>query len=183
MLDLPFPGCFRAKKDRVAAGESQHDPLRRDKLPITSEVRQAVHDSVLCWLATVDAHAAPSVSPKEFFALDAATLLIADIASAGSVRNIRLHPQVCVSVLDVFRQRGAKLIGLARVVAPTAPDFAKLSAPLEALTRGEFPIRNVIAVTVTRVVPIFAPSYAQYPAETEADKIAAAHLRYGVRPR
>ena len=55
----------------------------------TGEVRQAVDRSVLCWLATVDADGQPNVSPKEIFcAIDDVTLLIAEIASPVSRRNI-----------------------------------------------------------------------------------------------
>jgi len=46
--------------------------------------------SVLCWLATVDAHGQPNVSPKEVFAaFDEKHLVIAHIASPLSVKNIQ----------------------------------------------------------------------------------------------
>ena len=46
--------------------------------------------SVLCWLATVDDHGMPNVSPKEIFCCHGEReLLIANIASPQSVRNIK----------------------------------------------------------------------------------------------
>jgi uncharacterized protein len=58
---------------------------------------------VLCWLATVNAHGAPNVSPKEIFALyDTQTFIIADIRSPNSVRNIIQNPKVCISFIDIF---------------------------------------------------------------------------------
>jgi predicted pyridoxine 5'-phosphate oxidase superfamily flavin-nucleotide-binding protein len=81
-------------------------------------------DAVLCGLATVSAEGVPKVSPKEMFYLRGSdALVIADIASPVSVRNLRANPYVCVSYVDVFRQRGFKLVGKARVISPEEEDF------------------------------------------------------------
>ena len=91
--------------------------------------------SVLCWLATVDPDGWPNVSPKEIFcAYDAHTLLIANIASPGSRANVRRHPAVCVSFVDVFIQKGFKLKGIATVVESTDDPFA-LAGQLHHLSR------------------------------------------------
>jgi len=59
--------------------------------------------AVLCWLATVDPTGTPNVTPKEIFAFYGdGHLVIADIASSNSVRNIRSHPSVCVSLSMFF---------------------------------------------------------------------------------
>ena len=59
------------------------------------EVQDAASRSVLCWLATVGADGQPNVSPKEIFAVfDEAHLVIANVASPGSVRNIAVNPHV-----------------------------------------------------------------------------------------
>lgn len=60
---------------------------------------------VLCWWATADEQGQPNVSPKEVFAVvDDQHLLIANIASPVSVRNIQHNPKVCVSIIDIFVQ-------------------------------------------------------------------------------
>lgn len=145
------------------------------------EIRDRVRRSVLCWLATADASGQPNVSPKEVFALVGENkLVIAHIASPGSVANIRQQPKVCVSCVDVFEQRGVKLVGSARVVDPVDADFAPLAEPLLAKTHGVFPIRAVIEVCVNRVEPIVAPSYRLVPGTTPATQEAAALRTYGV---
>jgi len=49
---------------------------------------------------------------------------------------------------------------------------------------GRFPIRSVIAVEVSGVSAIVAPSYWLYPGETtEAGQVEAAMIRYGVTAR
>ena len=80
-------------------------------------VMRCASTSVLCWLAMVDPEGWPNVSPKEVFCTyDARTLLIANIASPGGRVNVRWHSAVCLSLVDVFVQKGFKLKGIATVV-------------------------------------------------------------------
>lgn len=139
--------------------------------------------AVLCWLATVDAANKPNVSPKEIFAKAADDhLVIADIASARSVRNIRTNPSVCVSLIDIFLQRGQKLEGSATIISPDHEDFPALTAPLLEMTGGRFPIRHVISVDIERVSAIRAPSYAFFPNRSAEELQADACRTYGVQP-
>jgi len=84
---------------------------------LTEEIKKYIDKSVLCWLATCNKDGEPNVSPKEMFTWqDEQTLLIAHIASPNSVANIRNNPNVCVSFVDVFVQKGFKLKGRARII-------------------------------------------------------------------
>lgn len=151
---------------------------------LTLDVQETAARSVLCWLATVDAQGQPNVSPKEIFAVfDDTHLVIANIASPTSVRNIEVRPQVCLSFIDVFVQKGHKVTGLARNVRPSAPDFGVWVAPLRAKAGPRFPIHSVLVVQATGVEPIVAPSYRLFPQDTtEASQVAGAMRTYGVRP-
>lgn len=151
---------------------------------LTPDVIALAERSVLCWLATVDEQGQPNVSPKEIFCLlPPASLTIANIASPTSVRNIQRSKKVCVSFVDVFVQKGYKVIGSARVVLPGDADYASRAQPLQTLVGMRFRIHSVIEVDVTAVEPIVAPSYRIYPAETtEEQQVLAAMRTYGVRP-
>ena len=151
---------------------------------LDTTVLNAMNTSVLCWLATCDAQGQPNVSPKEVFAaVDAQHLVIAHIASPRSVRNLAANPRVCVSFIDVFTQKGFKVLGDATVIRPGDPRFASLGALLLPKTQGKFPIHAAILVRVTAVEPILAPSYRLFPDETtEASQVASAMRTYGVTP-
>lgn len=151
---------------------------------LSRKIQESATRSVLCWLATVDEAGQPSVSPKEIFAVfDNEHLVIANIASPQSARNIEANPRVCVSFVDVFVQKGFKLTGMARNVKKHEPEFAAWSAPLTAMAGPRFPIHSVFVVQVTAVEPIVAPSYRLYPEDcSEASQVAAAMRRYGVAP-
>ena len=152
---------------------------------IDGSVKKSIQSSVLCWLATVDDSGQPHVSPKEIFAaVDDKHIVIAHIASPHTVRNITSHPQVCLSFVDVFVQKGFKLQGLARIVKAVDPEYSTWAAPLLPMVEGKFKIPSVIVVAVKSVDPILAPSYRFYPgATTEKDQVASAMRRYGVQPR
>jgi predicted pyridoxine 5'-phosphate oxidase superfamily flavin-nucleotide-binding protein len=148
------------------------------------EILASARKSVLCWLATADAQGQPNVSPKEIFTFyDAEYLLIANIASPKSVRNIAANPRVCVSFVDVFAQKGFKVSGVAQNIVKQDADYEKWAAPLNAMAGPRFPIRSVILIQVTACEPILAPSYQFYPDQTtEHAQTTSAMRAYGVQP-
>lgn len=149
-------------------------------------VKDAMRASVLCWCATADQGGAPNVSPKELFApLDGEALVIADIASPRTIANLRRNPAICVSFVDVFRQQGFKLTGVASVVSRDDRRYAELGEAL--LSRvgpgcARFPIRGLIHMQVADVARIVAPSYWLRPDEPVETRVAEAMRAYGVRP-
>jgi predicted pyridoxine 5'-phosphate oxidase superfamily flavin-nucleotide-binding protein len=151
---------------------------------LSDEVIDSAGRSVLCWLATSDADGMPNVSPKEIFTpWGESQILIANIASPGSVRNIEMNNKVCLCFVDVFVQKGFKLKGRARNVMPTHQDFRALLTPLESMTQGRFVIRSIILMNVTSLEPVWAPSYQFYGHEvSEATQRASAMTAYGVQP-
>jgi uncharacterized protein len=154
---------------------------RRSK--INQAIKTDIENSVLCWLATVDASGVPNVSPKEIFgSYDDDRIVIADIASSNSVSNIRAHPAVCVSFIDVFRQRGFKIVGAATIIPREADDFSVVGADLLKMAGNDFPIRNVISIEIGRISRIWAPSYSLFPDRSEADQMRSAYRTYGVLP-
>lgn len=146
------------------------------------DVLRSARHSVLCWLATVDEHGQPNVSPKEIWAVwDDQHLVIAHIASPTSVRNIAKRAKVCVSFIDVWVQKGFKVLGEARLVPKGHAEFSTWAAPLLPMAGERFPLQAVVVVRATAVEPILAPSYRFYPQETtEASQVEAAMKTYGV---
>ncbi len=151
---------------------------------LTDAVREAARRSVLCWLATVDAKGQPNVSPKEVWAIaDDQHVVVAHIASPISARNIAQQPQVCLSFVDVFVQKGFKLLGRARELRATDPEFATWAKPLLAIVGQRFTIHSVLVIHVKSVSAIVAPSYRFYPDDTtEASQVVSGMRAYKVQP-
>lgn len=149
---------------------------------LTKEVRASAEQSVLCWLATSDESGQPNVSPKEVFAIsDSQHIVVANIASPKSVKNITVNQKVCLSFIDIFVQKGFKIIGTATELKSSAPQYSHWVAPLLAMAGDRYPIRSVLVIKATAVEPIVAPSYRLYPVETtEETQVQSALHTYGV---
>lgn len=150
---------------------------------INETMRIDIENSVLCWLATVDADGTPNVTPKEIFATYSDDrIVVADIASTNTVRNIRSNPRVCLSFIDVFRQRGFKIVGHATIIASEDVDFATVGADLLKMVGDDFTIRHLISIQIEKVSRIWAPSYTHFPDRTEDERMQNAYQTYGVMP-
>jgi len=150
---------------------------------LTSDIKKYIDQSVLCWLATVSKDGVPNVSPKEIFTfLDETHIGIAHIASPNSLRNIKANPNVCVSFVDVFVQKGYKLVGQAEIITNKAPHFSVAAAKILTMAGPTFPVQALLKIKVLKIAPILAPSYLLYGDKTtEAGQIEGAMQAYKVR--
>ena len=134
---------------------------------------------VLCWLATVSEKGVPNVSPKELFVFEREKrLLMANIASPQSVKNIQANPQVCVSGVNIWTQKGLQCKGKAVVIDPKHKKFRQKVKRFEKLIQGKFKVLHIIQIQIETVKEIKAPSYLFYKDTTEQIQIEAAKKRY-----
>ena len=122
----------------------------------------------------------PNVSPKEVFVgYGEKFILIANIASPQSLKNIQQNDQVCVSFVDILIQKGFKLKGKAKIIQKGNDDFLELANPLVDITKGKYPFQEIFKIEITNVKPIIAPGYFLYPdITTEASQRASALKQY-----
>ena len=150
---------------------------------INKEVKKYIQQSILCWLATSNIKNEPNVSPKEIFTYrDHETLLIANIVSPVSIHNILENPNVCVSFVDIFVQKGFKMKGIATLIDVNDIAFKNKVKPLVDLFTDQFSITAVIEIKITSVDKIQAPSYFLYPDTTEEAQVEGAMRTYKVKP-
>ncbi len=148
---------------------------------LTPEVKKYINQSVLCWLATASAENVPNVSPKEIFTFFGEShIIIANIASPNTLRNIRQNPQICVSFIDILVQKGFQIKGTAEIVKKSASEFLELEKPLLEMTGGQFPFASITKISIEKVKPILAPRYLLFPETTEEEQIESAKRTYGV---
>ena len=150
---------------------------------LTPKISDSLDASVLCWLATISKDGTPNVSPKEIFSSYGTDhLLIANIASPGTVRNIKANPKVCVSFVEVFDQQGFKLVGTAEIIGENHSEYSDLHEPLHATATDAYPIASIIKIKIDAVEEINAPSYHLYPEIPFDERRAGAMKNYGVKP-
>lgn len=84
---------------------------------LAQEIKKSLDESVLCWLATSSLNSFPNVSPKEIFThFDDQIILVANIASPQTVKNILQNQNVCISFVHVLKQKGFQLKGKAIII-------------------------------------------------------------------
>jgi len=151
---------------------------------LNQEILNSINESVLCWLATTNVKGEPNVSPKEMFISNGPEhILIANIASPESVQNIYSNASVCLSFIDVFKQKGFKVKGLAKVIEKNNTEFQSKISVLRTLGGEEFEIKSIIEILVSSVSPIVAPSYWMFPKIKESAHVKQAMNSYGVQPK
>lgn len=148
------------------------------------EFLRCVEESVLCWLATVDARGQPNVSPKEVFCVHGGSqIFVANIASPNSVKNIKENRNVCLSFINIFKQKGYKVKGEANVYSSGEEFYKKHGTEIIKLAGDKFVVKNLIVIDAKEISEVLAPSYVFYPKTTVKDQIDSALDRYGVLPK
>jgi predicted pyridoxine 5'-phosphate oxidase superfamily flavin-nucleotide-binding protein len=145
------------------------------------DLKQSINKSVLCWLTTTSKENNPNVSPKEIFSyygVDA--IIVANIASPQTVKNIKQNNNVCISFLDILVQKGFQLKGKAELIGKTHSEFLDMEKVLTKMTGGKFPFAKITKITVEQAKPIIAPKYILYPETTEEEQIESARKLYGI---
>lgn len=87
-----------------------------------------------------------------------------------------------MSFVDVFIQKGFKLIGLASTFSEQSRDYAIKHSLLRSIAGERFPFVSVINIDVKTVSVIAAPSYFLFPETDEESQSRSAMTRYGVKP-
>ena len=149
---------------------------------LTEEFKEYIDKSVLCWLATSSAENIPNVSPKEIFSYyKTDKIIVANIASPQTVRNIKVNENVCVSFIDILVQKGFQIKGKAKIIEKTDFKFAEMEEILTKMTGGDFPFTTITEITAEKVKPIIAPKYILYPETTESEQIESAKKAYKIK--
>lgn len=154
------------------------------KMKLTETIKTSIDKSVLCWLATASTNGFPNVSPKELFTyFGDERLIIAHIASPQTMKNINQNPNVCISFVDVFVQKGFQLKGKANILTKKNEDYKAMEKVLFKMATAKFPFKQIIEVKVENAKHIVAPSYLLYPETKEEEQIESALKAYGVKKR
>ncbi|MBS9461329.1 pyridoxamine 5'-phosphate oxidase family protein [Flagellimonas sp. 389] len=150
-------------------------------MELTKEIKESINKSVLCWLATVSTKNIPNVSPKEIFRYYGTNkIIIANIASPQTIKNIQQNENVCLSFIDILVQKGFQIKGKARIVVKEDAEFLEMEKAQIEMTCGNFPFETITEITPEQRKPIIAPKYILYPDTTEIEQIKSAKKAYGL---
>ncbi len=151
------------------------------------DVAALIRAQRLCYAATVTPEGRPSLSPKGTIrVLDEERLCFLDLASPGTVANLRSNPWIELNVVDPLSRRGYRFRGHATL---HLGDELHTQA-LERIAENEgaaYYAHTVVVVHVQEILPLWSPGYDRTPEErqmrelwqarrSELDRAFEAHL-------
>lgn len=134
---------------------------------LTEHMKRVVREQRLGFVATVCPDGSPNISPKGTTTVwDDDHLVFADIASPGTVANLRATPLTEINVVDVVLRKGYRFKGRAEVITE-GPRFDEIVRFYSAgaagtdnrVTDAERRIRSVVLVGIERALPLISPVY------------------------
>ncbi len=136
---------------------------------LTEEMKSVVREQRLGFMATVNTDGTPNLSPKgTTIVWDDDHLAFADLASPGTVANLRRNPSIEICLVDQFLRKGYRFKGAATVLSE-GPLFEEVLNTYKTggmgVQRVAHTIKRVVVVKVERALPLVSPGY--FPGVTE----------------
>ena len=138
---------------------------------LTDEMKRALTEQRLIFVATVCPDGSPNLSPKgTVMVWDDDHILFTDLASPGTMGNLEANPAIEINTVDVFARRGYRFKGIAEIHRGDAVYDAVVdrmrngAATLQGLADN---VRAVALIRVEQALPLVSPGY--WGGATEAD--------------
>ncbi len=143
---------------------------------LTADMKRIVEEQLLGFVATTAPDGAPNLSPKgAFFVVDDNTIAFGEIRSPGTIRNLRTNPRIEINFVDPFVRKGFRFAGTADVVERGDGRFDALLGHYRGALGPR--LRAIVAVTVTRALPLTSPVYDDGAAEPDVRRGWTARFR------
>jgi len=130
-------------------------------MKLSEQMQRVVREQRLGFVATVTPEGRPNLSPKGTTKVwDDERLFFADIASPGTVANLRANPRVEVNVVDPILRKGFRFKGTATVYT----SGERYERGLEILreqgsTANRERVRSIVVIDVTDAAELISPAY------------------------
>ena len=139
-------------------------------------MKRIIEEQRLGFVATAALDGTPNLSPKgTFVVLDDRTIGFGEIRSPGTIRNLRANPRVEVNFVDPFVRKGYRFAGTAVVVERGDSAFDALLGQFRGALAPR--MRAIVAITVTRALPLTSPAYDDGRTESELRRAWTARFR------
>jgi predicted pyridoxine 5'-phosphate oxidase superfamily flavin-nucleotide-binding protein len=117
---------------------------------------------------------------KKFSIITTDKIIVADIASPQTFRNIKQNPNICIRFIDILVQKGFQVKGKAKIIRKVDSELLEMEKILNEMTGGNFPFLTITEIKIDQIKPIIAPKYILYPKTTESEQIESAKKIYRI---
>jgi len=126
---------------------------------LTPEMKTAVNEIRLCFVATCSLDGSPNLSPKGSLTVwDDDHLAFAHIASPQTMKNLRHDPRLEINTVDQISRRGFRFKGVGEILE-SGVVFDHVANDIWNREGRDVPIHAVVKVRVTEVHEVVSPAY------------------------
>ena len=152
-------------------------------IEINADMEAIIKQAILSFVATVNEDGTPSLSPKASLTVTNGVLYFADIASPGTIRNLKRNPAVEINVVDIFQRRGYRFKGRALILPPGDDEYSMIADWVRATNGLEYPVDHVAKIETTSITPLLSPAHVfAHPPRSQDEIRSTYYQKYGVKP-
>ena len=151
---------------------------------LTNDMKDLIAGTMLCFAATINKDGSPNLSPKSSLRVhDDTHLLFANMASPGTVENLRRDPRIELNCVDIFSRRGYRFSGKAHLYSDDDRIYQMLRADVASEHGDQIPVHDAVLVELKGVASVVSPAYTFVDGVTEPALRKAYFGKYGVLSR
>lgn len=150
---------------------------------LTKDMKDLIAGTMLCFAATINEDGSPNLSPKSSLRVHGSKhLLFANMASPGTVANLRRDARIELNCVDIFSRRGYRFTGKAELFSDGEELYEALRADVAAEHGEKLPVYHAVLIEVSAAAPVISPAYTFIEGVTEEVLRNAYYCKYGVQP-
>lgn len=144
---------------------------------VTEQMKAIAANHPVGIVGTVNADGTPNVSPKgTMVVLDDDSIVFGEIASPGTLANLRARPAMEINFVDVLARRCFRAKGLAEATPRGSAEFRSLLPHFDRWGELAERIRHIVRLRVTWASVVATPAYALGSTEEELKAQWKAHF-------
>lgn len=147
---------------------------------LNEDMKAVIVQANLSFVATVNEDGSPNLSPKSTLRVyDDGHLIFANLASPGTIENLKRNPRVEINCIDIFSRRGYRFTGSAVVHSPGDVLYEEFVAIMKQELGPDTKVHDAVLIALDEVKPILSPAYSSEGVTEEG--LRKTYLRkYGV---
>ncbi|PPR12070.1 MAG: hypothetical protein CFH41_00103 [Alphaproteobacteria bacterium MarineAlpha11_Bin1] len=150
---------------------------------LDEDMKNLVASTMLCFVATINKDGSPNLSPKSSLrVLDDNHLIFANMASPGTIANLRRDPRIELNCVDIFSRRGYRFTGKAELFSDGDEIYESLRADVAAEHGETLPVYEAVLIEVLAATAVISPAYTFVEGVTEEVLRNAYYGKYKVQP-
>ena len=146
-------------------------------------MKNIIDGTLLCFAATVNRDGSPNLSPKSTLKVfDERHLIFANIASPGTLTNLKSDARIEINCVDIFSRRGYRFTGTGSIHSSGTKIYMDVLIDVQREHGKTIPVFDAILVEVHGIKPIVSPAYHFVKGVNEDSLRQAYMLKYNVSP-